>query len=309
MPISSESVKQIYSKDLQKRLFPKNGFVSQSKLDSGIAIDAETITIPQETLSIQAKKNPTSYPLTVTDGYNDKKAYKAELYYTDPFHIPDHHQDILNYDKRSSVLEQKSEALRTKFADDCAFNWSPTLASNIIRTTGSAAPTKLAGASGDRKAMTLFDFIEADRILTNMNVPEENRVVLLSGNLYAQLLTAGLKDFIGVDKLSKDLIERGIVGKILNFNIYKRSKAALYSNASTPAKKDLNTAISATTNEAAIFWHPNYVRRGEGTVKVRADIDKPEWLGSIANASFKGGSTLGRNDQVGVVSLVQAPTV
>ena len=286
-------------------MFPKNDFVKESKLDAGIAIDAESIDIPQEALDIETGKNPDKYPLEVQSGHNKKKTYKANLYYTKPFHIPNHEADILSYDKRSSLLASKSNTLRTDFAGDCAYEWSPTLKDNIIRTTGKPIQTKLTGASGKRKALTLHDFIEADRILTNMDFPDDRRVVLLSGNMYAELLTAGLEGFIGVEKLSSDLIKQGVVGMILGFKIYKRSKAALYTNAALPEKQLLSTAPTAATNEAALFWHPEFVRRGEGNVKVYSEFDKPSYLGSIANAAFRGGATIGTLDQKGVVALVQ----
>ncbi|CAL2108187.1 conserved hypothetical protein [Tenacibaculum sp. 190524A02b] len=305
MALSNESVNKIFSGDLQKRLFPNNDFVKESKVDKGIAFNAESIDIPQETLDIETGKDPSKYPLEVQKSNNDKKTYTATLYYTKPFHIPNHEADILSYDKRSSILDSKSKKLRTDFAGDCAYNWSPTKKENIIYTTGKAKSTKLAGATGLRKALTLHDFIEADRILTNMDCPDSDRVALMSGNMYAELLTAGLEGFIGVDKLSKDLITQGVVGMILGFKIYKRSKAALYTNADLPQKKELGSTITATTNEATLFWHPDFVRRGEGNVKVFSEFDKPLYLGSIANAAFRGGATIGRKDEAGVVSLVQ----
>lgn len=309
MAITDESVNKIFSGDLQKRLFPNNDFVKESKVDKGIAFDAESIDIPQETLDIETGKNPTSYPLEVQKDDNTKKTYKADLYYTKPFHIPNHEKDILSYDKRSAILASKASKLRTTFANDVAYNWSPTKAENIIRTTGEEFDTQLVGASGKRLKMIIENWIDADRILTNMDVPEEGRVALLSGNMYAQLLLSGMKGFIGVDKLSKDLLEQGVVGKLLNFKIYKRSKAALYTNSAVPTKKLLTSAVSATTNEAALFWHPDFVRRGEGKVTVMSEMNKPAYLGSIANASFRGGATIGRTDEKGVVALVQASAV
>jgi len=306
MAFSDEVINRIFSGDLQKRLFPKNDFVSESILDEGIAFNAESIDIPQETIDVGGGKNPTTYPLTVQKSDNAKKTYKADLYYTNPFHIPNHEAAILSYDKRSSVLEQKSNKLRTDFADDCAVNWSPSLATNIIRTTGELLPSNLVGASGDRRAMTIKDFIEADRLLTNMDVPEGDRNCLLSGNMYAELLEAGLKGFIGADKLSSDLISKGVVGMILNFKIYKRSRTAVYSNAATPAKLAVGATVTASTNESALFWHKSMVRRGEGNVQVFSELNKPLYLGSIANAAFRGGATIGRTDEKGVVALVQA---
>ena len=306
MAFSDESINKIFSGDLQKRLFPNNDFVKESKVDKGIAFDAESIDIPQETLDVETGKNPTTYPLAVQKSDNNKKTYTADLYYTKPFHIPNHEADVLSYDKRSSVLDSKSKKLRTEYANDVAYNWSPTSADNIIRTTGEDADTQLTGATGTRKLMTIEDFINADRILTNMECPESDRVALLSGNMYAQLLTAGIKGFIGADKLSTDLLKQGVVGMLLGFKIYKRSKAALYTNAATPAKKLLSSAVTATTNEAALFWHLDFVRRAEGTVKVFSEIDKPAYLGSIANAAFRGGATIGSTDEKGIVALVQA---
>lgn len=305
MALTNESVKKLFKGDLQRLLFPKNDFISESKNDEAI-FGANSIEVPQESIDAGTGKNPSSYPLVVENGSNTKRSYGSDLYYMNPFHIPNHEADVLNYDKRASIISSGAKKLNADFADDCAVNWSPTLATNFVRTSGDAIASKLSGQTGDRKALTLDDFIEVDRILTNMDVPEEDRVCLLSGNLYAQLLTAGLEGFIGVDKLSKDLIAQGVVGTIFNFKIYKRSRTARYTNDSTPQILASTASTAATTNESALFWHPDFVRKAKSSITVFSEMNKPLYLGSVANCAFTGGSDKARNDEKGVVALIQA---
>lgn len=306
MPLSAEVVNKLFSADLQKILFPNNEFMAHSINDKAFHGN-DSIDVPQETIVVETGKNPSSYPLEVQSGYNAKRSYGADLYYSKPFHIPDREEEVLSYNKRQSILEQKAARLNTDFANDCAYAWAPTLASSIIRTTGANNTGHLLpGATGTRKEMTLNDFIEADRILTNMEVPEKDRVALLSANMYAELLQAGLPGFIGSDKLSADLIKEGVVGMILGFKIFKRSSTVRFDNAGTPAKIAPGTAAAITDNDVAVFWHKDFVRKGKSAPKVYAEMGKPAYLGSIANCSITAGADIARNDEAGVVALVQA---
>lgn len=302
----TQVIKTIFTADIQKNLYPNNEFYKNSKADTGIIDTAKTIEIPQSGAAATGGKNPSSFPLSITTRADDKQTYDADLYYTDPIHIEDNDIAVLSYDKRKDILEDHIAYLKNSYAKDVAYNWCPTLADNIIRTTGDAKATTLTGATGTRKSLTIEDFINADRILTRMETPGENRHVLLSADMYAQLLTAGISSFVGVDKLSSDLLARGVVGQILGFNIYKRSSVARYDNSATPVKRAVGAVNAATDNDVALFWHSSFVRRGEGKVKMYADIDKPEYLGSIYNAKVRGGSVIPRLDQAGVVALVQA---
>lgn len=302
----SEVIKKLFAADIQKNIFPKNKFYQGTKVDKGVAIDVLTVEIPQAGSKPTGGKNPTSFPLTIETREDDKKTYDVDLYYTNPIHVTDVNQAITSYDKRKDILEDKILKLNTDYANDLAYVWSPTVASNIIRTTGDAKATTLVGATGDRLALAIADFINADRIMNNMNVPTEGRRCLMSADMYAQLLTAGLQGFIGSDKLTSDLLAKGVVGRILNFDIYVRSTVARYDNSGTPVKKAVGSVNAVADNDVTLFFHPMFVRRAEGNVTVFYNAKQAEYLGDIFNASFRGGGCIPRTDEIGVVALVQA---
>lgn len=301
----SEVLKRIFAKDIQKNLFPNNEFYQGSKVDKGVAIDATSVDIPQAGQKPESGKNPTEFPLGVTTREDDKKSYDVDLYYTKPIHVTDVNQLIVSYDKRKEILEDKVNVLNTDYADDLAQIWCPTLATHIIRTSGSAKPATIDGATGNRASMALADFIEVDRLMNRMEVPKKGRRVLLSADMYAELLTAGIQGFVGAEKLSEDLLKQGVLGRLLGFDIYVRSSVARYSNDPTPQKRAVGALAQASDNDVALFYHPFFVRRAEGKLKVYAEYDKPTWLGSVFNVSFRGGGVLPRKDEVGVVALVQ----
>lgn len=312
----SEVIKRVFSSEIQKHLFPNNEFYKDSKVDAGVAIDKKTVELPQAAGKTTGGKNPATLPLTIEEAAeNDKKTYDVDLYYTKPIFVTDEKQAIVSYDKRKELLEEHYDFLNTMYAHDTAQKWAATNAANVIRTTGELAPSLLTGATGDRKMPTREDWVNADRIMTNMGVPEANRKALVSGNMYSFLLNAGFKDFIGSDKLSSDLIAEGVVAMFLGFKIFKRSAGLVYTAGATQARvtpmfdadgaKVFGDNIQATDNEGILFWHPNFVRRAEGTVKVYHKIDAPEYLGSVFNAAFRGGATKSRNDEKGIVALVQ----
>ncbi|MCB9245970.1 MAG: hypothetical protein H6606_06020 [Flavobacteriales bacterium] len=302
----AQVLKQLFSKEIQKNLYPNHSPFKHARLDIGISADVENVEVPQAGSMPAIVENPSSFPLTIVERTDDKKSYAVDLLAAPPVRVREHDNVRLTYKKNKDVLEDQRAQLQERIGDKMAYVWSPTLATNIVRTSGADAPVLLSGATGTRKKLTLDNLIELARIMDNMEVPEEGRVLLMSGNMYAELVQAGFSSFVGSDKLSKDLIEAGVVAKVLNFNVYKRSKTCRFDNAGTPVKKVYTAAAAATDNDSCLAWHPRFVRCAEGIVDIFYNEKRAEHLGDIMSAQVRAGGMIGRSDEKGVVSLVQA---
>ena len=132
------------------------------------------------------------------------------------------------------------------------------------------------------------------------DVPSDGRFLLADAQMYSDLLK--INEFISFDYKEK-AVSTGAIGTILGFTVYKRSRAVLYDDTFGVKTYD---AVSATTDRGAILaWHKSFVRHAEGNVKIYADTDKPEYLGSVYNAAVRTGGMIGRTDEKGVFALVQ----
>ena len=301
----AEQIVTLFSKELQPNLFPNNEFYKQSKVDGGIDVNAKIIEIPQAGASPAVIKNPSSFPLTPAERTDDVLTYNVDYFATNPTLIHDVNEMIINYSKRASVLMDHADVLNSRIAQEIAFAWSPSLAAQISRTTGTADASALApGATGTRNVLTRDDLALLSTKFDRDDVPSGKRNLLIDADLYAQLLK--IDTFINFDYVNRKPTVDGQVGEIFGMKVFKRSSTTVYTNAGTPVKKSVGAATAITDNLAILAWADNQVRRAEGNVKVYSDNDSPTYLGSIFNAAVRSGGTFSRTDQKGVYALVQA---
>lgn len=302
----AEVLKKLFSADIQKNLYPANEFYKNSKVDAGILADVTEVEVPQSGDDPDIEENPSSFPLAISPRTDNVKKYDVDQVATKPQRFTNSNQLTASYDKRLDILESHINTLNTRVADKMAYVWTPTLATNIVRTSGADKTATLDGATGTRKALRLEDFIEAKRILSRMDAKSNILYGLLSADMEAEMTLAGLNGFVPSDKLSTELLEKGIIAKLFNIHFYSRSRTCRFDNTATPVKKNYTAANQATDNDSLLIWDPKLVRRAEGIVKLYATIDAGEYLGSHVNAEVRAGGTSSRLDQAGVVSIVQA---
>jgi|DEB0MinimDraft_6_1074348.scaffolds.fasta_scaffold35485_3 hypothetical protein len=298
----AEQIVKLFGKEIQENLFPENMFYKQSKLDGGIDVKARTVQVPQAGSTPTIQVDPSSFPLTISQRTDDVLEYDVKLYATEPIHIEDVNEIVTNYNKRADIIKDHAKALNTRIADEIAYGWAPTAASQKIFTTGTATGNALApGATGTRNAITRDDMASLAIRFDKDDVATDERNILVDASLYLQLLQ--IDSFINFDYVSNKPVNSGQVGEIFGMKVFKRSQS-VYFDASN-VKKTIGAATAATDNLAILAWADSYVRRGEGNVKVYSDFDKPEYLGSIFNAAVRAGGSFGRNDEKGVYALIQ----
>lgn len=306
--LRNEVIKTIFSSDIQKNLYPDNEFYKSSKVDPGVAIDAESVDVPQAGTPPKVIKNPVERPIPMRIRKDDKKSYGVDLYETEPDLITNVNAALLPYNKRQVITEDHVNTLNLRIADELQIIWSPSLADNILRTTGAnGTGSKISGMTGSRKEVTEDDFISIAALLDRMGVPDDGkRVMLIYTDIYSEIKRiASFKDF---DKTGLvGTFQTGAIGKIQNMNVFKRNVPLNWNNAGTPAVKAYGSAVSATDNLAILAWHPSFVRRAEGIVEYYIDSEvRPGQGGRAQSAAVRGGGMISRKDEKGVVALVQA---
>ncbi len=300
-----EVFKRIMSSDLQKVLFPVNTFYSGAKSDDA-AIDAENIEIPQDENGVAGiVVNPTVFPLQMRTEEDSKKTYAADLLVTLPEVVTWNNQLLTSYDKRGAKLEKHKMSLETQVADRILYGWGNTVAGLKRATTGGSTRANTATPGGNaKKIITEADVMWAMTQMRFQNIPEAGRRVVLSPDMYEDLLAIKKAYGSGTDK-NNQLLAEGAIDKIFGFDVFIRSKVQKYSAAG--AKLAIGAAAGATDGWAAIFYHPAFVRYIKGTVKVNIDpYERPDLAGGMAmNCMVRSGGTLGRNSEIGAVTLYQ----
>lgn len=304
-----------YSKELQKQLFPDNSFYKHSIQETGIADTTKSVERPvQKKLNKAKSGQPTNLPLQVQVAKDDSDSYSTELVYADPIAVDLPDEFALNYNKRATKQAQQAGVINTRVADIAAVNWGPTVAAQILKTSGASRASNVAkdggGVIANRKAATKADFLKVYNLLMRMNVSgiPGKLFALVTADFYTDLL--GIAEFVDYDKTGQtSKLEQGILGRIMGIEIMTRSTeenhtGLLYSAAS--AKKSIDSAVAATDCPAALFWHDKMVASAEGTLKTSINAKAPGFLGATIIESWtRFGASWARQDQKGVVALLE----
>ncbi len=297
---------EIWARDIAEAIFPANSFMAKS-LSDDMFVDNKTVHLPQSGALPTVERNRVVFPAVPAQRTDTTSTYDLDEFTSTPSLIRDIEEIETSYDKRSSVLRDHIESINRDCANWLAYHWGADVAAAILRTTGGNRATQVTGATGNRKKLTITDIINAKAKMDDMDLPEEGRVVLLPSFMYNDLVQDNWATLLSMDLSGEAKIANGNVMRLLGFEIHKRGVKNLlqYTNAATPVKRTPDAAALVTANAAALFWHPNFVRRAKGEIKVFADYDKPEYYGSTFSALARLGGRKRYTDGTGVVAIVE----
>ncbi len=300
---------EIWRDWIAETIFKNNQFIERSVDVSDNVLSGKVVHLPQAGAPSGVEKNRTTLPASVTKRTDTDITYALDEYTTDPRLIQSTEELEASYNKRESVFKDDTSALRQLIAENVIFAWSATTAGKIKRTTGGAngdsAAAYTASATGVRYIFHQDDLLEMMTVADEDDIPEEGRYCMLSARAYKQVIQSLSKtEYSDFSKAYNH--ETGVLGKLHTWNIMKRSSVVTYDNAATPQPKAIGAAGAATDNDAAIFWHEDYVERALGEREAFEDQNNPQFYGTVMSFLARMGTRIRRADAKGVYALVQA---
>jgi hypothetical protein len=303
--------KEIWIADIQENLFKNNSFVLRSTNHSAW-ISNKTVHVPNAGSNPSVSKNRASLPASIAQRTDNDLTYNLNEYTSDPMLLTNIDELQINYNKRTSILSQHIDTLGEVIGNHTLYAWSPTDATRLVRTTGSASSSALSpGATGTRKAVTLADIAALRAKLDNDNAPMEGRILIIPSDLYNTQLLA-ISDLVNAQSYGQSALPSGVVNRIFGFDVIIRPTVIVYTGGTgttqtlRPVDADgVPTATATTDNLGAIAYHPNFVAAALGDTKIFYDEDKPEYYGSIFSALVMHGASGLRSDFKGVAALIQ----
>lgn len=295
---------EVWARDIAEKLMPDNSFLAQA-VDHTAYVENKTVHNPQSGANPTVVRNPDTFPLTAAVRTDTVADYNIDEYVSTPTVIRDIEEIETSYQKRSSVLMSHEKELNRQISDWMAYHWAPTVAGALVRTTGDDRTAFVSGATGNRKKITLDDWLSVKRSMDNQDVPDDGRrFALVPAEMYNDMLE--IDKVLSAEYNLTGRLPMGVINEIFGFKIFKRSYSASYSNAATPVLRTPGAAALTTANAAVIFWHADFVTRAKGAVKVYADEDNPLYTGSIFSVMARAGGRKLYTDGTGVVALVEA---
>lgn len=301
----------LYSKELQKQIFPDSSFYKKSKVETGVADNTEHVEKPVQSVIRKAKEGaPKKLPLEVQVSTDTKKLYPTTIIYCDPLVVDSQSELLTNYNKRQSKQEQQAAEINLKCANYAAYHWSPTKAANILKTAGAERVSNIAGFTSKRKAFSKDLFLQLQNLMIRMNVSGLGGTWygMVTADSYTDLLS--ITEFVDYSKTGYTTkLEQGILGKILGVEIFSRAtdeghSGVLYKADGTPMKAE--SEVTDSLLSANLFWNDKMVCRAEGTLRSVINVDAPGYLGATILESFtRFGADIIRDDQKGVIAVLE----
>lgn len=302
-------------------LLPAISFVNQSRDDRSY-VNGDVVRLPQRGKLPKVEINRETVPAQAKKREDSVHGYNLAEFSTDPTVVSLNEETVVSYDKSQTVLQDHIDIQNQFCAEACLDVWSPDGGgvggtSRIFATTGEARDAATIpsydedGAAieltGQRKRITKEDFIKMSTVMNRNNIPQENRVCLLTASQHDDLLQ--IAEFVDANKtgLAQSALLPGSVGRMAGFDIFVRSSALFYSPDGTAKRNNvLRDDIQGTDSEAALFWHPNFVRKAMGDVNVFLEARKAAYYGDIMSTCVRfGGETYYKSGK-GVYVLLDA---
>lgn len=292
---------EIWVKSIIEGLFASNIFAARS-VDHSEFVNNKTVHVPNAGAAPNVEKNRSTFPAKVTERTDVDLTYNMDEFTVDPVRIPHADQVELSYNKRESVTRQA----RRKLADDIhlslIYDWIPE-GVKVVETEGAAIAAHIASATGNRKRMTKATVETIQTLFDEQNLPEEGRCILLDAHMYNQLLNS-MTDTESNHFLACADPAKGIIGKYMGFDFYKRSKVA--KTGAAGALKPWSAAAEATDCAAGIAWHEDCVSRALGDSVLFDDQGNPLYYGDIISFLQRAGGKNICADKSGIVLIKQA---
>lgn len=297
--------KEVWVEAIQERMFPDNSFVILST-DHSAYISYNKVHVPLAGLvgAISENRDNSTDGTAVLREDTDLE-YPIIDFTTPVVKIPLVEEIETSYNKLASVSKAFADILSLGAHNRIAYNWMPTDAANIIRTTGSAVAASVPTATGNRKAITLEDLTLAVSMLDEDSAGEQ-RGMLINPKQW-RILVAEMMEKSALNVTTSDsLFAQNKLMDLFGLKIFKRPTKYMpfYDNATTPVPQKVGTTSTAG-NAACLIWSAAQVSRAIGTVNFIEQTNDTRAFGASYSASARaGGAIIGNNCKP--VAIVEA---
>lgn len=292
---------EVWTADIKEKLFANNEFMLASTNHNAF-VNNKTVNVPQSGTNPAVVKNRTVLPAAIGQRTDTNLTYDLNEFTTDPILIQNTEDIQVSYNKRQSVMSQHVRTINDRIARDAIINWAAPSA-KVVLTTGGTSLFQPAGSTGSRKKLTILDLAELQRIAANDDFASDGWNILLTNDVYSELITDSSNRALNRDFMNQGNLATGAVNMIHGFNIFLRSTVASYDSGNTV--KAFGAAGAAGDSFGLIGWHRDAVAQATGSIEVFSDEKKPEFFGDILSALVLHGSESLREDNAGIVALVQ----
>ena len=313
--MAAELLTRLFLSEIQPKLFPGNTFLSRAKNDDAY-VNYNTVELAHSGTIPAGTVDRVMLPAQVSKRTDAATNYQLEEFTTDPTVLGYSEELTINYNKRSSILDQHANTLNKLTGDRALWRWAAGAGTfgggHVLKSTGKTDGTTAAtrtptgpSQTGTRLPFGKDDLIKIRQLFFSDDIITTNVdpmcVAVLTPAQYSDL--SGLPNVAEAQKYGRAIFPSGVVDRILGFDVYIRSSVLVYDT--SDALKAPGAAAVATDQDAAIFYHPDYVRRAVGAIVPMVQLKNPTYYGDIFSMLLRFGAAPTRNDNKGVVVMME----
>lgn len=213
--------------------------------------------------------NNDTYPIDLQELTDGDKTFSLDKFQTKVTPITDDELYAISYDKMARVKESHGNAINdAKFKKAAhAMCASENTAKTPVLTTNGAVDT-----TTGRVKLCMKDVIDAKRAMDKLNVPAENRRLVLCSDHINDLLETEqtFREQYNIDR------GNGTVGRLYGFDIYEYANCPLYTTAGK--KKAVDATADTGEFQASFAFYTPRVFKATGTTKMyyRDSVTDPQ---------------------------------
>ena len=226
--------------------------------NSGI-VNNDVIHLVEVGIDPEVLVNNTTYPIPL-QALDDKDiAVKLDKFQTKVTPVTDDELYALSYDKMGRVKESHGNAINDAKFMKAAHALCATQNTNstpVLKCSGEA------DAESGRKRLSVNDLVEMKRAMDKLNVPTDNRRLILCPDHVNDLLLSSqnFREQYNIDRTT------GKVGKLYGFDIYEYANTPKYTSAGV--KKALNASADDGDLQCSFAFYVPRVFKATGSTKM-----------------------------------------
>lgn len=281
--------KEVWVNQLTKNFYPDSSFLNYTK-DFSSLVENDAINMADAGVDPDVLINNTTYPIQVVKRVDTPIRIELDLFETKNTLVRRPEAIEYSYDQLESVLMGHRNKLRARTAEKAAHAFAPqkdTEFTPVISTTGETA--------GARKRMTLEDILLLKERFDSVDIPLEERYLVLNPKHLTDLILFDVKAF----KDLTDIVD-GKPKRFAGFNVLQTSATPFYNG--TSFEKNLFTkAITEADVFCSFAFQKEEVMKADGSVHMYASIDNPEERGTIVGFDKRFIAVPIRNKGIGAI--------
>lgn len=283
--------KEIWIDQIQENFYPDSSFLKYGK-DFSQLVDNNAINMAEAGIDPAVLVNNTAYPISVAQRADTPIRIELDKFETENTLVRRPEVIQYAYDQLESVIMGHRNQLRAKTAEKAAHAYTPvndTPYTPVIATTGAQA------SNSSRKTLTFEDVLLLKERFDNMEIPIEERYLVLHPSHVTDLIRLDVKGF-------KDITDvvNGQPKRFAGFGILQFSRMPYYT-LSTMEKMPWGAVPGTGTGFASFAFQGGEVMKADGEIFMYIRENDPEERATIVGFDKRFIAVPIRNKGIGAI--------